>query len=340
MGDRRRDRRSTTSRATSRRRSRTRRSPPAASPSRRSRRRRSSPTTDVTRLLVRRLVAHRPGPVARGRRRRSPRTACSARRGRSSTTARSTTTVGDVTVSARERLADRGDDARARWPRARSRSAIELAFNTIGWGRTNLLFAARRRAARRPADLDRVRRQPAPGRGARVGHEQPDHLGRRRLRDGRLDGADHRRAQQRRHLGAGGDHGRRRDERQRRSSPRAWSTAARTRSSRTATVDADGDVTVAASDEARHRLAHRRCTPRSRRRTTPAPASSTSGRTSARRVQVHAALGHARRRLRRQGARRRRDDLPVHGHRRSRSTSRRRRTTPTSATGRSSRRST
>ena len=59
----------------------------------------------------------------------------------------------------------------------------------------------------------------------------------------------------------------------------------------------------------------RRCTPRSRRRTTPAPGSSTVGEPVARRVQVHAAVGHARRRLRRQGARRRRDDLPVHGHR-------------------------
>ena len=183
---------------------------------------------------------------------------------------------------------------------------IALAFNTVGWGRSNLLFAALDALLGDPLISDGVRRPPEPVRGARVGHEQPDHVGRRRLRDGDVDRADPR--------------GRSRNDAT--SAPAAimgaggMSAAAILASSMVNSrarafvedrpIDAGGDVTVAASDEARDRRRRRRCTPRSRRRTTRAPGSSTVGEPLARRVRVHAALRHARRRLRRQGARRRR----------------------------------
>ena len=120
----------------------------------------------------------------------SPRTACRARARAIVDETPIETTAGDVTVAAHERLADRGDEPRRDAVGLRSRSRSLLAFNTVGWGRSNLLFAAVDALLGDPLISDGVRRQPAPGRGARVGHEQPDHLGRRRLGDGDVDGAD------------------------------------------------------------------------------------------------------------------------------------------------------
>ncbi len=66
-----------------------------------------------------------------------------------------TTTAGDVTVSATNDSLIEAQTLSAMSSGAES-VGIELAFNTIGWKRSNILFCGARRAARRSARLDRA----------------------------------------------------------------------------------------------------------------------------------------------------------------------------------------
>ena len=135
---------------------------------------------------------------------------------------------------------------------------------------------APRRSARSPKRSAATSTRPRRSRPSRL---EPDHLRRRRLSDRDEHGADRVAPLERRDLGAGGDHGRRRHERRRDprlehgQQPRPGDRRGR-RDRRRRRRDGRRVRRGAASTRTR------RCTPRSHRPTTPAPASSTSGRTS------------------------------------------------------------
>ena len=92
---------------------------------------------------------------------------------------------------------------------------FQLAFNSIGWKATNLLFNALDTLIGDPDDSGRVRRAAA-RRDARVRHQLARPCRRRHLRLGAASGRDLRARRQQRHLRSGRDLRRRRDERQRR----------------------------------------------------------------------------------------------------------------------------
>ena len=182
-----------------------------------------------------------------------------------------------------ERLADRGDEPR----RDAVGQPVGRDPDRVQHGRLGPhepALRCRRRAARRPADLEAFGGNLHPAEALASVTSSPitsaGGVSVTATNTAQILAA----ALERRDLGAGGDHGRRRDERRR--DPRLehgqqpGPRDRRGRRDRHDAVSDCGDVTVAASDEARID-SHDDDVLRGRaRRTTPAPASSTSGRTS------------------------------------------------------------